>query len=427
MRPCIKYQIIEDFVNGLAPSSKISYRSHMNNFFSYLKVDPQMYLNNGRDYNQDVLNYAYNVMKNKPPKTQQAELSTIKGFFTHYDISLRPSIWDTIRKRNHIKNRTITEDFVPTNEELKKVLIHTTNCKDRALFTFCATTGMRIDEVLSIEVSDINWEMRHVHIRESISKTRTERDTFFTEEVKTILLEWLKERPKFLTNSFRKSPYVRKHYESLGYTFQKKDNVWIAYKDGRQFDITQLEDRIFPFHYTNAVSMHNNMVEKAGAPYNEKDNNEKLKDNRYKYHIHCYRKFWETAFASTRAPKAHIDYMIGHESQLDRTYIKFKLDDLKKTYDKFSYCLSIFSDKKQFMEQTMPEIQQQKTTIASLMSEMHEMRLVMREYEKVIDDKIALKIAEDKAKREAYEQALQDEYEWQQQILKEYLPKNKNK
>jgi hypothetical protein len=281
---------------------------------------------------------------------------------------------------------------------------------------------MRIDEVLSIEFDDINWEMRHVHIRESISKTRTERDTFFTEEAKTILLEWLKERPKFLTNSFRKSLYVRKHYEALEFTFQKRDNVWIAYKDRKQFDITQLDKRLFPFHYTNAVSMHNNMIEKAGAPYNEKDNNEKLKDSRYKYHIHCNRKFWETAFASTRAPKAHIDYMIGHESQLDRTYTKFKLDDLKKTYDKFSYCLSIFSDKKQFMEQTMPEIRQQKSTITSLMSEIHEMKPVIREYEKVIDDKITQKIAEDKAKKEAYEQAQQDEYEWQQKMLKENSP-----
>jgi hypothetical protein len=119
MQPCAKYQIIEDFVNGLAPSSKISYRSHMNNFFAYLKADPQTYFDNYRDYNQDVLDYAYNVMKNKPPKTQQAELSIMKGFFTHYDSSLKPSIWDTIRKRNHIKNRAITEDFVPTNEDLK--------------------------------------------------------------------------------------------------------------------------------------------------------------------------------------------------------------------------------------------------------------------------------------------------------------------
>lgn len=233
MRPCTKYQIIEDFVDGLAPSSKISYRSSLNNFFAYLKVDPQTYLSNGRDYNQNLRDYAYNVMKDRPPKTQQAQLACIRGFFVHYDIALQPSLWNTIRKRNHIKNKAITEDFIPVNDDLKKVLVHTTNCKDRALFMFCATTGMRIDEVLSIEFTDINLETRHVHIRASISKTNTKRDTFFTEEAKTILLEWLKERPKFLANSFKKSPYVRKHYESLGYTFQKRNDVWIACKEER--------------------------------------------------------------------------------------------------------------------------------------------------------------------------------------------------
>lgn len=140
------------------------------------------------------------------------------------------------------------------------------------------------------------------------------------------------------------------------------------------------------------------MIEKAGAPYNEKDTNEKLKDSRYKFHIHCYRKFWETSMLSSRAPKPQMDYMIGHqEKAVDNLYAKYKLEVLKATYDEFSYCLSIFSDKKQFVEETMPEVRQQKSTIASLMQEMSEMRLVMKAYEKAMDADLDRRIADKQA------------------------------
>jgi len=121
-RECVKHQVIEDFVQYLAKQSQVTYRSSLNNFFRFLGVEPQSYLQSGRDFNKDVMDYALSI-KASPPKSQRTWLSAIKGFFQHYDIVLKPSLWDTIRKRNHITNHSLTEDFVPSGEDLRKLLM----------------------------------------------------------------------------------------------------------------------------------------------------------------------------------------------------------------------------------------------------------------------------------------------------------------
>gem|GEM_PF-2666951 len=143
-----RYEVIEDYVQYLAKQSQITYRSSLNNFFKFLGVDPQLYLHSGRDFNRDIMDFALSI-KTSPPMSQRTWLSAIKGFFQHNDVVLKPSLWDTIRKRNHITNRSLTKDFVPTNEDLRKLLVHT---------SWTVRAGLDFIKV-NVKTCRITWEL----------------------------------------------------------------------------------------------------------------------------------------------------------------------------------------------------------------------------------------------------------------------------
>ncbi len=382
-----RYKTIEDYIKYLGKNTQVGYRANLNNFFRFLNIKPDEYLNLGRDYEKDIQDFAYSI-RSRPPKTQNSYISVLRGFFEHYDIDIKSKIWRQIRRRNHIiGNKPISEDFIPNNENLRKILNHCKSAKDKSLFLFVATTGMRIDEVLNLTFDDVDMENRHVTVRafdmkggNFNTKTGVKRHTFFTEETKEALESWLKEREKFFTNGYRKSKFIRDQMEKKGYTFIKSKerhryNVWVPYRDGKEVSIEQimkLDNRIFPFNYANALEMWNSILEKAGPPYNEKDKNPQLKNPRYRCRIHALRKFWFTQMESSGANKQHLDTIGGHDSELNGIYARFPVDTLKDTYDNFSSCLSIFTELEKVKGEVQSQLDMQETTISSLVHKNNE-------------------------------------------------------
>jgi len=145
----------------------------------------------------------------------------------------------------------------------------------------------------------------------------------------------------------KKSIFVRNQLARDGFEIKKKTDKWVIYKDGKPVDrekVIELDNRVFPFTAQTAQTAWSALLEKSGAPFNEKDDNPRLKYSHYRYHLHCLRKFWFHSFQNTAANKNHIDFMGGHQSLLDSTYTNFlqDVDKLKETYDKHSVCLTIF-------------------------------------------------------------------------------------
>ncbi|HIH71907.1 MAG: Uncharacterized protein XD43_1264 [Thermococcales archaeon 44_46] len=56
----------------------------------------------------------------------------------------------------------------------------------------CAVTGMRVSEFTRIKVKNINLEEKSIHLPSNITKTHQERITFFTEEARDVLKEFIK-------------------------------------------------------------------------------------------------------------------------------------------------------------------------------------------------------------------------------------------
>ncbi len=119
-----------------------------------------------------------------------------------------------------------------------------------------SSSGMRISEALHLTFNDINIEKRNITIPSAFTKNGNTHHTYFTEEAKDTLLEWLKGRETYLKYSFYKSKYIRTMPAKRGTIIDGKDedSDWIITKNGVEIsnnDLIKEENRIFP-HVTRA-------------------------------------------------------------------------------------------------------------------------------------------------------------------------------
>jgi len=273
--------------------------------------------------------------------------------------------------RNNLRRaRPITQKATPNNADMRAILSYG-DIKSRTLFAFVCTTGMRIDEVLGLTFDDIDMKKCHVRIRREIAKGGSSRDTFFSIETKELLEKWIPERVRHLLRRYKKSTFVRSKLEQEGFELRKCNGEWYVYKNDKRVnkeDLIKMENRIFPFDYQNALLIWHNLLEKAGDPYNRKDG------KYYLYNIHSLRRFWFTQMESSGANINFINYMGGHESELNSNYTSFDVRKLKEDYDKHQNYLSIFSRMDEIDKLIKPELQKQDSAISDLAVENVELK-----------------------------------------------------
>jgi integrase/recombinase XerD len=76
--------------------------------------------------------------------------------------------------------------------QLEEVRWNTAGVREKALIDFFFSTGCRVSECADVRLSDINWDLRSVHIRNG--KGRKERTVYFNAEAEVSLREYLKTR-----------------------------------------------------------------------------------------------------------------------------------------------------------------------------------------------------------------------------------------
>jgi hypothetical protein len=115
-----KSKLIQEFLaNYPSESTRTNYSSMLNHFFNFIKIEPDNYFDNNRDYSRDVKNYAISMTK-FAPKTKHTRLACLKSFLLEYDIELKQKVWKSINRRGN-GNHAITQDKIPTPSELKKI------------------------------------------------------------------------------------------------------------------------------------------------------------------------------------------------------------------------------------------------------------------------------------------------------------------
>jgi integrase len=124
----------------------------------------------------------------KSPRTYNNQLDGLRAFVKRF--LRRPDLMEGFKKA-HIPNNF--ENQVPTKAQLKKGFEALDNDKERALYLFYATTGLRRSEALNLTLEDVDFEKRCVKAKHD---TRTKRAgvTFYNEECERYLKKYITSR-----------------------------------------------------------------------------------------------------------------------------------------------------------------------------------------------------------------------------------------
>ena len=300
---------VPEFLKNKAPKTRRNYLWILKEFFKEMDKQPETYLQNKKtyDYRPDIKNW-WEKHLDEVPKTRHTKLGVIKSYLEFYEIVYPKSFWIE-RRREKKGRRAATLDRVPTQHEFKTLLMHG-DVKDKALFLFLATSGMRIDEVLHLKLSMINFKRDPplITIPGSISKTGDPRITFITQETKGYLEEWIKIRKSYITTAISKTKHL----------CDKKEE----------------DDKLFPFTYDVAWRGWLRLLKQAG--YDDRDST----TGRYIIHIHCLRKFFMSQM-KLEVPTVIPEALAGHEEYLDEAYRRFTQEQLGEYYKKAENRLTI--------------------------------------------------------------------------------------
>ena len=165
---------------------------------------------NNNDENEQGNNKS-NSEKINSETTIKRKLSSIKSFYGYLyknefidkDITTRitmPKLREKTITRLEVDEVAKLLDYVENGDEnlsnKQKEFHNKTKLRDSALLSLLLATGMRVSECVGIDINDIDFEECQIRI---IRKGQKESFIYFSEEVKDIMLKYLEERKKIIT------------------------------------------------------------------------------------------------------------------------------------------------------------------------------------------------------------------------------------
>lgn len=316
---------IDEFLSDyLVKGTRANYRGLLNNFFKAINVEnPDEYINdckNGRDYKADV-NTFWLSMNGKPPLTIIGAMSVIKMFLEFHEIDVTKKVWRSLKRKTR-GHRARTQDLAPSPFQLKQILSHG-SILERAVFLLSSSSGMRIDEILSLTKEDIEFDSDPMKInipvtQDQSTKSGDPRYCFASNETKLSILEWMKERDKRFKFAVARS--------------RGKTNP----VDGREiFAKVEHSDQIFPYSYATMRSKWIRLIQLSG--FDKKDKS----TGRYIYHIHSLKKYFKSRM-ELELPVPIVGALAGHEEYLDDAYRRYTPEEIGKFYKKGEHLIVVF-------------------------------------------------------------------------------------
>lgn len=284
------------------------------------------YFAESRDYYDDILKFAVSLNDN-PPKTAKAYIIGVKEFFAFNGNELTQRQWKTITlKLPKGGARTIEKDMESTI--ISQILQHT-DLKGKALILTLASSGMRLNEALSITREDIDLKANPalITIRGEYTKTGDHRFTFISREAIEALTEWLRVREKYLQSSANRNNGLVLH--------------------GKATPKTTKDDRVFPFSDKVAEQLWTTALTNAGLLSIDKSTNRK------QLRLHQLRKFFRSQLA-LGCPVDIVEALMGHEGYLTDAYRRYTKSQMAEYYTKNEHYITIAQN--QSIEQIKKEI-----------------------------------------------------------------------
>jgi integrase/recombinase XerD len=199
-------KLIDQFLNdcklrGIAEGSMRSYKSPLKIFSIFLNGKNI----NLQDVNRNTLREYVDYLRNSKKlsqKTIENHFSALSSFYEYlvYEQKVEKNIVLDIRRRylrRYKKNSTPGETRKLISVEEMAILINSIlDARDKAIAILFAKTGIRREELVTIDVGDINWGDNSITLKPSAK--RSNRTVFFDGECAMILRRWLQIRKEIV-------------------------------------------------------------------------------------------------------------------------------------------------------------------------------------------------------------------------------------
>ena len=279
--------ILEEFlvikrVEGLSENSLKRYKNTIIRLFKYTKKhyseitheDVRLFLNE----------LSQNGLSNITLENYRRIFTSFFNTITDYGFIIR----NPMNRVSPIKcEKKIKKEFTNEEIELMREAIPKNKYRERAIFELLLSSGIRISELVSLNIEDINFEKKTFKV---IGKGSHERICYMGDRAKLFIEQYLKTRND-------NSPAL--------FISQKKD------KDGN------------PSRF--AISSIQKIIKKLGDSLN------------IKAHPHKFRRTFATKFLNKNMPIEQVQKLLGHES-VDTTmiYINVNQDMVKFNHEKYT-------------------------------------------------------------------------------------------
>jgi len=153
----------------------------MRRFFKTSRLNPESVTD------RDLRSYL-NHFREMSPYTYKNILSALKRYFRDY---LKK---DYLVESFKFPKKPWKPNTVPSKEELGKFYSALKNVRAKALFLIYATTGLRRNEILQLQISDVDFNKRMIIPNKDVKGTKNTWVSFFNPEAEKILGEYLDSR-----------------------------------------------------------------------------------------------------------------------------------------------------------------------------------------------------------------------------------------
>jgi len=301
-------------------------------------------------------------LEGKPPKTVKVYVAAIKEWLIYNHVQLSDYDKKEI-KRQLPKGGAVSFEAELDHEKIRLLLAHADSSWIRAIILMLASSGMRINELLTLTTTDIERKGKcwRVKIQQKNTKTREKRYTFISSEAVAALEAWELGRPKYL-------------------------NTMRGFCNGKN---KEDDNRIFPMTDENVRAAFNNILKKAGIYSQDKDT------NRSDLTPHAFRKFFLSQI-KIGMPSEVAELLAGHNGYLSDAYRRYSVQQVRELYEKAERLITIQAPKELVQIETdfRGQLQSYSTILENIVKENIELKEQMAQLQEQFEK---LKEARDQA------------------------------
>lgn len=274
------------------------------------------YLEEERDHVSDITQYLKYMAKEKyAPYTVRRSLSIVKVWFEWNDIIISPNKYRTLIKPKLPRARPIAKKNKDLTKEDLNRFFDLLPLDRQCILLVLISSGMRVGEVTSICLDDINWNTNpvEIHVREELTKTKTDRFTFISSEAARLIQSWLLVREDWILKT-------SKYGHGMGCSKDLDD------------------DRVFPLHVGNVSRSFRRYLRVAGLY--ERD----TRTGRSTIIPHLFRGYFLSQLQVAGMPGPVANLLAGHVAEYQGAYDIYSKDQIRQMYLDVEYAVSLSSN-----------------------------------------------------------------------------------